>query len=177
MIYKLSDEYFVRALQLSDLDGDYPGWFEDQEVCKYNSHGKFFYNREYFEKFIKNLNTTNQIVWAICHTSDGHIGNISLQNIEMINRNAEFAIIIGNKSHWGKGIGVLAGKELLKHGFLKLNLEKIYCGTASVNQGMIKLANQLGMQQEGIRKQHLYLEGTRVDLIEFGILRNDYKQA
>ncbi|CAD5926507.1 GCN5-ike N-acetyltransferase [Planktothrix agardhii] len=175
MIYTLNDQYYVRPLRLSDLEGDYPLWFEDQEVCQFNSHGKFFKTIDYFRQYIETINLENKVVWAICHQADGHIGNISLQEISMINRNAEFAIIIGNKKHWGQGIGKLAGLKLIQHGLYKLNLERIYCSTADTNQAMKALAISLGMIQEGCRRKHLFIDGEWVDLVEYGLLREDAK--
>lgn len=177
MIYQLSDEYFVRSLKESDLEGPYPSWFEDQEVCRYNSHGKFFKTSTYFRAFLDGLNNENQCVWAICNKTDGHIGNVSLQDISFINRHAEFAILLGNKRHWGKGVAILAGKKLVQHGFQKLNLERIYCGTAKNNEGMNKLALALGMVKEGCGRSHLYLDGEWVDRIEYGLLRKEYDRA
>lgn len=174
MIYKFSEDYFVRPLCESDLDGSWPSWFEDQEVCQYNSHGKFFKSRASFKDYLNELNREDRVVWAICHIDDGHVGNISLQQISLINRTAEFAIILGDKRHWGKGLGRLVGRKLLEHGFNKLNLERIYCGTAATNEGMKKLASTLGMVLEGTRRQHFFLEGVRVDMMEYGILRAEF---
>ncbi len=174
MIYQLSQDYYVRGLQENDLDGDYPTWFEDQEINNYNSHGKFPKNKYWFQSYYDSLNNEEHLVWAICHTSDGHIGNISLQSISFINRNAELAILIGNKKHWGQSVGIRAAEALIKHGFLKLNLERIYCGTADTNLGMKNLALKLGMTEEGRRRNHLFLEGNWVDAIEYGILRTEF---
>ena len=176
MIYRLSDDYYVRPLVEADLDGPYPGWFEDQEVCRFNSHGKFFRTREWFRDYVASLNGSDKIVWAICHAADGHIGNISLQDISVINRTAELAILLGDKRHWGKNVGVLTGRQLLEHGFDKLDLMRVYCGTAATNEGMKRLALRLGMQLEGTRRQHLYLDGNRVDMVEYGILRNEFER-
>ncbi|MNJ96130.1 Spermidine N(1)-acetyltransferase [compost metagenome] len=175
MIYQLSKEYFVRSLMKSDLDGPYLNWFEDQDVCKYNSHGKFFKTKAYFEDYWNKLNGQDRIVWAICHIDDGHIGNISLQEISLINRTGEFAILLGNKGHWGRGVGLLAGKKILEHGFYKLNLERVYCGTAGTNEGMKNLASAMGMLLEGTRRQHFFFDGARVDMLEYGILRSEFK--
>lgn len=174
MIYALSNEYLVRPLAEGDLDGPYPGWFEDQEVCRYNSHGKFFKTRTHFREYFGALDREDRVVWAICHEEHGHIGNISLQGISFLNRTAEFAILLGDKRHWGRGVGMLAGRALLAHGFLKLNLERIYCGTAASNEGMKKLALAMGMKLEGTLRKHLFLEGRRVDVLQYGILREEF---
>ena len=176
MIYELSKDYFVRPLVEDDLDGAYPGWFEDQDVCQYNSHGKHFKTKTYFREYFNELNLEDRVVWAICHTEDGHIGNVSLQNISWIHRTAEFAILLGDKRHWGKTVGMMAGRKLLEHGFNKLNLERIYCGTATTNEGMKKLASAIGMSLEGTRRQHFFLEGSRVDMLEYGILRVEFEK-
>lgn len=175
MIYKCSEDYFVRQLADSDLEGPWPGWFQNQQVCKYNGHGKLFKSKAYYRRFLDDINREDQIIWAVCHTKDGHIGNVSLQQMSLINRTAEFAIILGDPRHWGKGVGSMVGLQLLKHGFNKLNLERIFCGTAATNVGMIKLATTLGMKHEGTRRQHLFLEGVRVDMVEFGILRSEFQ--
>ncbi len=177
MIYQLTPDYFLRALTAADLDGPYPAWFEDQEVCRYNSHGKFFKPRAYFESYLQQLSGKDRVVLAICHVKDEHIGNVSLQEISLIDRTAEFAIILGDKRHWHKKVGGLAGRALIAHGFNKLNLERIHCGTAATNVGMQKLAKVLGMTLEGTRRQHLFLDGVRVDMLEYGVLRSEFEQS
>lgn len=174
MIKQLNEQYFVRGLCEADVDGPYPSWFEDQDVCAFNSHGKFVRTKDYFRQFIRNLDGQSMIVWAICHVQDGHIGNVALQSISLINRNAELAIILGDKRHWGMGVGKLASKAIMEHGFRKLNLHRIYCGTTATNAGMKKLALSLSMKEEGIRKEHFFLDGAWVDAIEYGILRQEF---
>jgi RimJ/RimL family protein N-acetyltransferase len=175
MIYELADGYYVRSLCESDLNGPYQYWFENQEVCKYNSHGKFFKNASWFREFYDHLNREDQVVWAICHQDDGHIGNISLQGLSFINRHAEYAIIIGNSKHWGKSVGINASLALVRHGFEKLNLKRIYCSTAASNIGMQKLAILMGMIEEGRRRKHLFLNGHWEDMVEYGMLQEDFK--
>lgn len=174
MIYQLSEKYFVRTLRESDLDGPYMSWFEDQKVCAYNSHGKLFKTRDYFRNYITCQNGGDQVVWAICHQTHGHIGNISLQLISLINRNADFGVLIGDDRHWGKGVALQAGLKMLYHGFFKLNLKRIYCQTAASNVPMKGLAKKLGMTEEGCRRSHFYLDGKWMDMIEYGILHDEF---
>ncbi|MDD5136216.1 MAG: GNAT family protein [Candidatus Omnitrophica bacterium] len=169
----------LRGLQLDDLKGNYANWFNDREVCKYNSHGAFPKSRGELETYIKStLVSKDKIVWAIIDKKTlTHIGNVCLQCIDWINRSAEFAVIIGEKDYWGKGYAGSAASLLLKHGFDKMNLNRIYCGTAANNTGMKRLALRLNMRREGVRRQALYLSGKYVDAYEYGILRDEFKKT
>lgn len=174
MIYTLGDGYGVRPLRADDLVGPYLSWFEDQEVCRFNSHGAFPKTAEYFRAYFEASNNEDRVVWAVCHDADGHIGNISLQSISLIDQNAEFAVLIGDRRHWGKGVALAAGRRLIEHGFSKLNLERVYCGTVATNVGMIRVAERLGMQLEGRRRSQRFLDGDWVDVVEFGLLRQEW---
>ena len=173
MIYQLNEEYYVRTLRENDLLGPYPDWFEDQEVSRYNSHGKFFKTEDDFRSFLKNSNTNDRIVWAICHKRDGHIGNISLDKISFVDRNADYVVMIGNKAHWKRGVALMASKAIIRHGFNKLNLNRIWCATADSNLHMKDLALRLGMTQEGRRRSHFYFDGKWEDMVEFGMLKDE----
>jgi ribosomal-protein-alanine N-acetyltransferase len=175
MTTRLNEQYFVRGLRESDVDGPYPSWFEDPEVCRYNSHGKFVRSLSSFRDYVRSLDRGDHIVWAICHDTDGHIGNISLQSISWINRSGELAVMLGDRRHWGKGVGVLAGRHLLMHAFQRLNLHKVHCGTAATNVAMCRMAQALGMREEGRRREHLFLEGQWEDAMLFGILRSEFQ--
>jgi len=165
-----------RGLCRSDIDGPYLHWFDDQEVCRFNSHGIFPSTRQRLESYIDMLQTSDaHLVWAILlKESRRHIGNISLQSIDRHNRCAEFAIIMGDRSCWGQGYAGEAARALFSHGFNKIGLHRIYCGTSENNAGMIALARKLGMKQEGVRRQALFENGEFVDAIEFGVVKEEF---
>lgn len=171
-----TDRIGVRGLSREDLQGNYPHWFNDMEVCRHNSHGVYPKSMEELAAFIDSLRSDrSKIVWAVIEKESGrHIGNVSLQNINFINRNAEFAVLMGEKAYWGKGIAHEAARLLVLHGFNKLNLHRVYCGTAASNSGMQRLADSLHMSREGVRRQALYLDGEYIDVWEYGVLRDDF---
>lgn len=165
----------LRALHLKDAEGNYPNWLNNPEVTKYNSHGDIHYTKKMAEDYITFVQESKtQHVFAIIYEQN-HIGNISLQNIDYKNNSAEFAILIGEPLNYAKGIGFKAGKLLLTHAFNTLTLHRIYCGTSSKNVAMQKLALKLGMKEEGRRIQALYKNKEYVDVIEYGILRSQYR--
>ena len=117
--------------------------------------------------------SNNDLVLAIVYKNNNiHIGNISLQNINWVDRSAEIAFILGEIDYWGKGIMLEAGKLILNHAFKALNLHRVYCGTSINNFGMIKLARKLGMKKEGVRRDAIFNNNNYYDLIEFGIIEN-----
>ena len=104
-----------------------------------------------------------------------HIGNVALSNISLINRSAEFSIIIGKKNNHQKKIGLNACKVIVRHGFEKLNLNRIYLGTSQNNIAMKKIAILVGMNLEGIRKSAIFLNNKYYDQYDYGILKKNYK--
>ena len=172
----VGEKIYLRNLNPEDAESDYFQWFNDPEVCKYNSHYKFPYTKIKALDYIQHaIESRNDLILAIVHKkNDCHIGNISLQQIDYINRNAEFAIIIGDKNHWKKGLAYEAAILLIGHGFKELNLHRIYCGTSEKNIGMRKLAEKIGMKKEGRRREAILYGGSLVDVIEYGILQNEF---
>ena len=175
MLYELNKEYYVRSLKNKDLEGPYMDWFDDQDVCQYNSHGKFSKSDEYYKKYISTIGQErNELIWAICSEKDGHIGNVGLTDISFVNRKAEFGIIIGNKHHWSKGVAKMASQRILLHAFKKLNLNRVYCCVVELNIGMLKLANSVGMKKEGVLRMNSWVNGAWVNDIQFGIIADEF---
>ena len=171
--FLIGERIYLRGLEEEDLNGNYIKWLNDSQVCRYNSHHRFPYDKEKGRTYIKyTQNTKDALVLAvILKENSSHVGNISLQAIDYINRNAEYAILIGDKDCWGKGYAKEASMIILEHGFMELNLHRIYCGTSSKNKGMQKLAVSLGMTQEGRRKEAIYKNGKFLDMVEYGLLK------
>ena len=166
------ENLYLRALHVNDAEGEYPSWLNDKVVCQYNSHGDTLYTKAMALSYIQSTqdNPTCK-VFAICDKlSDKHIGNIALQAISIKNKSGEFAILLGDKAFWGKGLSKEAGKLLLNYGFNVLKLHRIYCGTSEANVPMQHLALSLDMELEGRRKEALYKDGTFYDILEYGIV-------
>lgn len=174
--FLVGKKVYLRGLEEEDIKGNYFQWFNDQEVCEFNSHGLFPNNDRKMSSYIDYVHrSTDIIVLGIFDSdNDAHVGNITLQNIDWVSRNAEYAIILGEKTYWGKGIAREASDLIIEHGFVRLNLERIYCGTSEDNIGMQKLAMYLGMQQEGVRRNALYKNGKYRNVINYGLLRAEY---
>jgi len=179
MLYE-NNEIYVRPLHKTDLyKKAYEAWFYDQEVCKYNSHGVFSHGFKPHTSL--SFDQEKNIIWGVFakkfyplgnkagYVNNYHIGNVALQDINWINRNAEFTCIFGEKSAWGKGYCTQAMRWLFSHGFTKLNLHKIWLGTVSENHGMGKAAEKLAMQIEGSLSDHVFIDGKFKNIIRYSI--------
>lgn len=170
---------YLRGLEEGDVASSYQRWLNDGQINEGTSRGRFPLSKSAMLEYVRGIQKAqNHLVLAICDRSTHqHIGNISLQSIDWISRNAEFAILIGDRQHQSKGIGYEAGKLILKHGFFELNLERISCGTFSNNVKMQKLAESLGMKLEGQRRRAIFKNGAYLDVLEYGILKSEFEKT
>jgi RimJ/RimL family protein N-acetyltransferase len=166
----------LRPLSDSDADGSYPAWLNSQEISAHNSHGVRPYTKAAARAFIESVaRSEDRIVLAIEDKSSGrHIGNVSLQSIHPIYRSAELAILLGESTSHGKGVGTESCRLIVEHGFMRLNLHRIHCGTFAGNAGMIRIAQKLGMKEEGRRREAAFKNGVYLDVIEFGLLKSEF---
>ena len=170
------ERVYLRPLRESDADGPYPDWLNDEAVCRGNSHHVHPYSRQQAAQYIEHSGRAGgDLVLAVVLKESGrHIGNIALQRIDWVHRCAQFAILLGDKSEWGKGHGLEAGRLIVRHAFDALNLNRIECGTFESNAGMRKLALGLGMKEEGVRRQAAYKDGRYLDVLQYGVLREEF---
>ena len=170
-----SKRLYLRPLHENDANGNYPNWLNDEEVCRYNSHGDTLYTKEMALSYIQSVqNNPTCKVFAICLKENNlHLGNISLQSISKKNKNAEFAILMGENFFWGRGFSKEAAELLFAYGFNELKLHRIYCGTSEANVAMQHLALSLGMELEGRRKEAMYKNGEFLDVLEYGVIKKE----
>jgi ribosomal-protein-alanine N-acetyltransferase len=163
----------LRILTETDVQGNYSKWLNDPEITEFNSHGRFPMTIDKLKQYVRNSNEsgTALVLAVVNKNTHEHIGNISLQAINWIDKNAEISFLLGEKKYWGKGIMYEAGSMLIKHGFDILNLHRIYCGTSFDNKGMQKLAEKLGFIKEGVRKEAMFKKGKYLDVVDFGLVR------
>lgn len=165
----------------TEYTDQYLNWLNDPEVNRYTSRGAYPVTEAEARRYVETCQSPERIVLAILlnyksHNAT-HIGNISLQKIDMLNRSAELAILIGSKNLQRKGYGLAAAKIICQHGFKQLGLNRIYCGTHQDNIGMQKLAEKLGMKKEGQSRQAFFKNGKFADIIHYGLLKEEFIRA
>ena len=78
------------------------------------------------------------------------------------------------RDRWGQGIACEAVSRVIDHGFVDLNLRRIFADTDPENAGSISLIERLGFQYEGrLRGEWETHIGVRDSLI-FGLLQDEW---
>lgn len=173
-------KFYSNTRGRADVVSNYKSWWMNPETTKHNSHGLMQFSDDDFNDFFNSIDKKEKLVFAIIEKpvierkGDLHIGNVSLQRFDWINHSAELAIIIGEGSAWGKGYGTYACRAVLYHGFMKMNFNRIWTGTAESNTGMNSVAKKIGMTHEGAFRDAMYLNGQYFSINEYGILKDEF---
>ena len=107
--------------------------------------------------------------------NDRILGLVSLTNIDFINRSAQFHIMIGLEENQNKGLGTFALKEMLRHAFYNMNLERVELTVLESNKRARHLYEKHGFVQEGIKRHSIYKNGRYADMVMYAALKNEYE--
>lgn len=175
--FLIGKRLYLRGLEASDVEGQYPSWLNDEILTQYLEHHVFPYSKASALDYIEALRHRRDIIMLaiIDKNGDKHIGNITLSSISLLHQSAEFTILIGDSEYYGKGFAKEASMLLLNHGFNTMNLNRIWCGTMDTNLPMQRLALSLGMQKEGIKRQEVYKNGRYNDTFQYSLLKVEFK--
>jgi RimJ/RimL family protein N-acetyltransferase len=117
----------------------------------------------------------DEVLWVIAAPEDDRcVGHVGLYKIDHRIRSAEFALMIGDRSIWGQGLGRACTKFAIDYGFRELNLNRICLTVLSTNERAIGLYHSLGFKDEGKLRQAQYKGGQYVDVWIMGMLRSEY---
>jgi len=120
-----------------------------------------------------NWNAQEHLTLAITSESEGLVGAISLI-LELQHRKAELGYWIG-VPYWNRGYATEAAQAVLAFGFNELGLNRIEAHYLAQNPASGKVMEKLGMQQEGLLRQHILKSGVPDDIVLYGILSAEYK--
>jgi RimJ/RimL family protein N-acetyltransferase len=102
------------------------------------------------------------------------IGQCALFSFNDVAQTCELGITIGDKAYWSKGYGSDALRVLLDYAFRLRNVRRVYLTVNANNERGIRAYRQCGFVEEGRLRQHVWGDGTYLDLIYMGILRDEW---
>ena len=172
------DNICLKVLTHEDIDNtNWYGWFNSEETTL-NMQKHYFPNTvELQHQFLKAISgDKTKIQLGIFEKSkDFLIGVVSLNNINLINRNAEFSLLIGEKKFRNLKYAEESVFLILRHAFRSLNLHKVYGGSIQTLDSWVKfLEKRFGFQREGVQKDHVFKDGQYLDIINFSIISHTF---
>ena len=176
MIHQLG-EYTLRPPDPHDLEALYQQK-NDPEVA--GLLGGFIngYSREDIRQWIDyHHKQRDEVVLIIADAAnDRCLGHVGLYQIEHRTGSAEFAILIGDRASWGKGLGRICTRFMLEYGFAQLHLHRISLEVLASNERALRLYRNVGFREEGRKRDAQYKNGQYHDVICMGVLHSEYSR-
>jgi RimJ/RimL family protein N-acetyltransferase len=174
--YVVGNRIYLRGFEKKDLTGNYFNWANDPAVTHYLFMGAKPNIAENMEEWFNTMrHDASETLFVICDKQNNKvIGFCGLHRIDWIGRTAEYRIFLGEKDYWGKGIGQEAGKLLVRYGFEKLNMNKVWLGVTDENVPAVKSYEKLGFVHEGVLRQDNYRNSKYYNTVRMSILRDEY---
>jgi RimJ/RimL family protein N-acetyltransferase len=101
------------------------------------------------------------------------IGFVELE-VDWPNQACFLAIGIGEPDYWGQGYGSDALRLALRYAFQELGLHRVGLNVISNNARAIHVYEKTGFTWEGATRQVVYRDGQRLDMIYYGMLREEW---
>lgn len=168
---------FLRPVEESDVTEEYVGWLNDPEITRYLGLGRFPMTLEELRASVERFKSSkSDILLAIIDRETGrHIGNVALNRINWVHRNADTGLVIGAKEFWGKGYATEAWGLLLRYAFGSLNLHKVIATVVAGHDSSQAALEKLGFQVEGRGREEFFLDGKYLDYVRLGMLAGELK--
>lgn len=168
----------LRELCIEDAEGMLE-WMHDPSInCNFRFDASS-YTLEQAKNFIiqaREVQSRNEAIhWAITEDGKEYLGTISLKDIDITNRTAEYAICL-RKCAMGKGIAYEATGKVLEYAFSQINLHRVFLNVLSNNERGIRLYERCGFRFEGEWKEHLYIKGRYCSLKWYGMQKEEWIQ-
>ncbi len=124
-------------------------------------------------KEVEALESGQSLHFAIVDETDEYLGTISLKEIDLENRNAEYAITTRRKVH-GKGIARIATGLILKKAFEEYGLHRVFLNVLSDNEPAIRFYEKCGFRLEGEFSECLLKDGKYLNLKWYSMLEEEF---
>ena len=118
--------------------------------------------------------TTNR--WIVEDLEGNALGLTGLWDVDWHNRNAMTALKLGGKvPQRGRGFGTDAVMSVMAFAFYDVGLERLHSTILETNTASRNLyTGRCGFAVEGTSRNHVWRHGSFVNLLQIGILREDF---
>jgi len=167
----------VRLRAFSPEDAErYRGWVNDPEIASLIDRAGPVTPAEHAAWYRTLVSSPSAAPFAVERLADREfIGLVWLYDIQARHRRAEVRIVIGDRRAWGGGYGVDALRVIVRIAFASPGLDKLWADVLAVNARAAAAFERAGFRREGLLVGDRLQHGARVDVVRFGLLREDLR--
>ncbi len=174
--YAIGKKIYLRAPVEEDVRGNWYQWLSDPEITAFLGE-RWWPNT--IESQLSFYNSTRdskeRLVLSICDKeSDEHIGVCNLSSISWVHRNADVALIIGEKKFQTGTYAIETLSMLVQIAFSRLNLLNLKSAHMSSNPYTPLLEKMFGFVEVGRLSDYMFSNGSYVDLVITQLKRDDW---
>ncbi|MFT7212399.1 MAG: RimJ/RimL family protein N-acetyltransferase [Granulosicoccus sp.] len=175
-----SDEprcFNMRPIEITDANS-IADWFQQlEDISIFDRQLPLPQNHTEVTTLVESLITDQEkekCKWFITENKDGTaVGVTGLENINMLHGHATLPMFIA--APWRRsGLGVRMASMMIDLAFKQLRLHRIATMHRADNAPSQALLSRLGFKQEGIARQSWFAQGNHFDLINAGLLKEDW---
>ena len=171
----METEIFLRRITLDDVDDTYLKWMNDPAITNYLESRFLIHTIDSLKKYVtENTNQYNYLYCIIDKSTQKHIGNIQIRNINPNHLYGEMGYLLGEKEYSKKGIITKAAKEIIKIAFAELKLHKLISTVYSKNIGSIRVLEKSGFILEGCERKVCLYENDWIDRFIYGLINDNF---
>lgn len=172
------DVVYCRGLKQEDAAA-MSNWLNDDDVTRLLYQGlRPMSAAAVYDMWSREATDTSTISLAVCRKEDDEcVGTTGLYDLQWVMRSASFRVFIGDKSSWDRGIGTDCARLMLRYGFDKLNLNRVWLGVNAANERAVRAYEKAGFVREGLLRQEQFRNGCYYDVVRMAVLRDEYRAA
>jgi ribosomal-protein-alanine N-acetyltransferase len=172
------DVVYCRGLREADAAA-MSNWLNDDDVTQLLYQGlRPMSPAAVYDMWAREANDASTISLAVCRKEDDAlVGTTGIYDLQWVMRSASFRVFIGDKGSWDRGIGTECARLMLRYGFGKLNLNRIWLGVNAANERAVRAYEKAGFVREGLLRQEQFRNGRYYDVVRMAVLRDEYTLA
>lgn len=171
-----TERLLLRKITLNDAN-DMFEYASNPEVSQYtmwSTHTSIEDTKYFLQSLTKMYKRRELVDWGIVHKAEKKfIGTCGFVEWSMTHSRAEIGYALSRR-YWGEGYMSEAVNAVIEFGFREMSLNRIMGRCEVHNIASARVMEKVGMQREGILRQHLFVKDRYWDLKIYSILREEF---
>lgn len=157
----------IRLRPMTAEDTDLIVRWRNSDAVRKNFIYQAPFTREGHLNWIETMVNTGRVVQMIICVGpeEKPVGSVYIRDIDRLHHKGEYGIFIGEEWARGKGIGTQAAGLMIRYGFEKLKLHKLFLRVYADNRQAIRSYEKAGFVQEAYLRDDVCIDGRYRDIV------------